>query len=245
LRAAFYLLIYPAGMFLAVIYTEGLFLGLSFGALAMARRRKWIWAALLAACATWTRASGGLLLLPLAYYWWKDGGLDNLVDDLTWGEVGKALLVASPVWAYLAWQALLGQRFHIVEDRFFSRGLLAIPQTIGAWTFALRDALSGKHSEMAAYYLVEVVAILFAFTVCALSWKRDRILALYSLATIFFSLTSGVAQGMHRYVMAAPVIFLLPACWGKHEAFDRTWTLGCALLMGIFAIMFGYDFWAG
>ncbi|MBW1804022.1 MAG: hypothetical protein JRJ85_25225, partial [Deltaproteobacteria bacterium] len=32
LRAAFYLLIWPAGMFLAQVYTEGLFLGLSFGA---------------------------------------------------------------------------------------------------------------------------------------------------------------------------------------------------------------------
>jgi hypothetical protein len=63
--------------------------------------------------------------------------------------------------------------------------------------------------------------------------------------TIFFSLTSGGAQGMHRYVMAAPVIFLLPARWGKSEAFDRIWTLSNILLMGVFAIMFSFNFWAG
>ncbi len=58
-RAAFYLLIFPAGIFLAQVYTEGLFLGLSFGALALARNKKWLWAGALAACATWTRAAGG------------------------------------------------------------------------------------------------------------------------------------------------------------------------------------------
>jgi hypothetical protein len=45
--------------------------------------------------------------------------------------------------------------------------------------------------------------------------------------------------------MAAPVIFLVSARWGKHEAFDRAWTLAGVLLMGVFAIMFSYDFWAG
>src|SRR5512142_3063128 len=34
-RAIFYLLIFPGAMFLAQVYTEGLFLGLSFGALAL------------------------------------------------------------------------------------------------------------------------------------------------------------------------------------------------------------------
>jgi hypothetical protein len=67
----------------------------------------------------------------------------------------------------------------------------------------------------------------------------------YSLLAITFSLTSGSAQGMHRYVMAAPVIFLLPAWWGRYEAFDRVWTLLNVLVMGVFAVMFSADFWAG
>jgi hypothetical protein len=40
-RAAFYLLIWPGSVFLAQVYSEGLFLGLSFGALALMRRRSW------------------------------------------------------------------------------------------------------------------------------------------------------------------------------------------------------------
>lgn len=96
-----------------------------------------------------------------------------------------------------------------------------------------------------AYYLVEFTTILFAFAACALMWKRDKGLTLYSLATIIFSLTSGGAQGMHRYAMAAPVLFLVIARWGKSEAFDRAWTLANVLLMGVFAILFSFDFWAG
>jgi len=244
LRAAFYLLIWPAGMFLAQVYTEGLFLGLSFGALALAHRKRWIGAALLAVCATWTRAVGTLLILPLVWYWWEDGGLQKLTHKFTWVEVGKIFLVASPLLAYLLWQVILGQPFHIVEDLFFSRGLLAIGQSMESWGTALA-VLLGENTQGQAYYLVEFAAILFGFTACGLMWKKTPILAIYSLLTIVFSMTSGVAQGMHRYMMAAPVIFMLPARWGQNRNFDRAWTLGNVLIMGIFAAMFSFDFWAG
>ncbi len=255
MRAAFYLIIWPAGMFLAQIYTEGLFLGLSFGALALARRQKWFWAGLLAAGATWTRAGGALLLLPLGLFWMQGGGLQRLGlypfslekirRKFPLGEAGKLVLIASPLWAYLLWNAALGEPFHIIESRFFSRGLLLLEQSRDAWEFAWNMFTSGN-PQTQAYYLVEFAAIGFAFVACGLMlWRGNRILAVYSLFVIVFSLTSGAAQGMHRYVMAAPVIFLLPAGWSRNETFDRAWTLGNVLLMGVFAILFSFDFWAG
>src|SRR5512138_2739882 len=39
MRAVFYLLIFPTGFFLVQVYTEGLFVGLAFGCLAMIKRR--------------------------------------------------------------------------------------------------------------------------------------------------------------------------------------------------------------
>lgn len=243
-RAAFYLIIFPAAMFLAQVYTEGLFLGLTFGSIALARRKKWLWAALLAVGATWTRAGGLFLVLPLAWYWWKDGSFKTLLGKFSWRELGKLVLVITPILAYLAWNAVLGKPFHLVEDRFFSRGLLLIQPSLAAWGDAWKSMFSGN-SQATAYHLVEFGSIAFALLACAIMAKREPILVLYSLAVIAFSLTSGVAQGMHRYVMAAPVLFLLPARWGKSEAFDRIWTLGCILLMGIFAAMFSFDFWAG
>lgn len=244
LRAAAYLLIYPASMFLAQIYTEGLFVGLSFGALALARRQRWVWAALLAACATWTRAAGALLLLPLLWYWWQDGGPSRLLRAFSWGELGRLLLVVSPALAYLLWWALLGGPFHIIEDRYFSRGLLDLGGSWQAWKDAI-ELLGKTGSPGSAYYLVEFASIGLGLLAGVLLWRRDKALALYSLATLGFALTSGVAQGMHRYALAAPAIFLVPAAWGRHEAFDRVWTIGNVLLFGVFAAMFSFDFWAG
>ena len=244
-RAAFYLIIFPAGVFLAQVYTEGLFLGLSFAALALARRQQWICAALLAIGAVWTRAAGGLLLIPMLWYWWKSGGWQHLRNHFTWREVATLLMLFSPILAYVIWNAALGQPFHVIESNFFSRGLLLIDQSWEAWRTAWEAMLDGRYSAERAYYLIEFAAIAFGVIACLLMWKRDKALLLYGLATIVFALTSGAAQGMHRYVMAAPAVFLVPALWGRREAFDRSWTLGNVLLMGIYAAMFSFDFWAG
>lgn len=93
---------------------------------------------------------------------------------------------------------------------------MAIGQSMESWGTALA-ALLGENTQGRAYYLVEFAAILFGFTACGLMWKKTPILAIYSLLTIVFSMTSGVAQGMHRYMMAAPVIFMLPARWGQNS----------------------------
>ena len=93
--------------------------------------------------------------------------------------------------------------------------------------------------------LLVFAAIAFGLLTSLLLWKRDKALLFYSLATIVFALTSGAAQGMQRYVMAAPAVFLVPAAWGRHEVFDRAWTLSNVLLLGVYAAMFSFDFWAG
>ena len=58
MRAVFYLLIFPTGFFMIQVYTEGLFVGLAFGCLALLKRKRWLLAALLGAAATLTRAVG-------------------------------------------------------------------------------------------------------------------------------------------------------------------------------------------
>jgi hypothetical protein len=62
---------------------------------------------------------------------------------------------------------------------------------------------------------------------------------------IFLSLTSGYPQGMHRYVMTAPSLFLFLGRLGKRPAFDRAWTILSTLLMGALALLFAADMWAG
>ncbi len=243
-RAAFYLLIFPAAMFLAQVYTEGLFLGLSFGALALARRKRWIWAAILAACATWTRAAGGLLIVPLGLFWIKEDGFKRLFSPVWWKEIARLLLITSPVWAYLIFSAVMGKSFHVVETNFFGRGLLLFNQSWLAWKEAFGRMLN-TNLQARMYFMIEFGAIAIGCLACIYMFRREPILSVYSFLTILFSLTSGAAQGMHRYVLAAPVIFLLAARCGKREAFDRIWTLANILLMGVFTILFSFNLWAG
>jgi hypothetical protein len=70
-------------------------------------------------------------------------------------------------------------------------------------------------------------------------------MALFGVAVIVLSLTSGVAQGMHRYVLAVPSIFLALGRLGRSESFDRGWTLMSTLLMGMYATLYAFDLWAG
>lgn len=71
-RTALYLAAFPTAFFLSAIYSEGLFLALALGAfLAVRHYRNWALAGLLVALATLTRSLGILLLIPLAWEWWR------------------------------------------------------------------------------------------------------------------------------------------------------------------------------
>jgi hypothetical protein len=259
LRAAFYVLIFPSSMFLAQVYTEGLFLGLSFAVIALAKRQHWLWAAVLAILATWTRAAGIFLIIPMLAYWFQNQGLSKLVYDKQWKPILHFLLVCSPLFAYGVWSFFLGPSFHIVQDNFFHRGL-SINPSLGAWRDALVLVLFGVPvtdgikavvrvllgiPQAQAYYLLEFAAIAFGLMACFWGWKRHKLLVIYSLATILVSLFSSVAQGMHRYILAAPIIFLLPTIWGQNVAFDRIWTISNVLFLGIYIMAFSFDYWSG
>jgi hypothetical protein len=85
--------------------------------------------------------------------------------------------------------------------------------------------------------------VLLAVLACLLLLRQRPELSLFGLAMIFFAFTSGSAQGMIRYVLAAPPLFMMLARWGKHPAFDRVWTIISILLLGVEAMLFSFNFW--
>jgi hypothetical protein len=258
LRAAFYLLIFPSGFFLAQVYTEGLFVGLAFGSLAFLKRRQWLLAGLLAAFATLTRAAGALLFVPLIVTWALDVykmytfrllnkntvGAEDRPPTPVWRIFLNLVCAFGPVFAWLIWNATLGSAFRTVEDLYFSRGILLIGPSIKAWSDAYQSFIS-NNLQARAYYGVEFVAIIIALAACILTMKRYPLISVFGLLVIVFSFFSGAAQGMHRYVLAVPSIFILFARWGKNIVFDRSWTLISLLSMGLMATLFTFDFWAG
>jgi hypothetical protein len=240
IRAAFYLLIFPSGFFLAQIYTEGVFIGLTFASLALLHQRKWLWAALLAATSIWARPGEGLiLLLPLAYIWiqdrsWRLGWQQSLL---------RVLAVLSPLLSYLIWtQTKLAHNFWIVERNYFGRGLLKLDSSFTQWGAGFANILSQNH-QSAVYYGLELAVVVLALICIGATLKHHPELALFSLGILVFTFTSGSSQGMIRYLLAAPSIFVALAGWGRRPAFDRAWTIASLLLMGMLVTLFSFNFW--
>jgi hypothetical protein len=64
-RTVWLIALFPASVFFSAVYTEGLFLALSVGAVYAARRGSWAWAGALGGMAALTRNTGVLVLVPV------------------------------------------------------------------------------------------------------------------------------------------------------------------------------------
>lgn len=244
-RAAFYLVVFPSGFFLAVVYSEGLFIGLAFGALVLMLRRKWAWASLLATCATLTRSVGVALVIPMGLLLLRDLNYKRFKDNFNWQNLLKIISIALPLTAFLAWKfSRLGQTFDILERTYFGRGFLAFQNTWESWKYAWAMIWS-SNAQSSAYHLMEMSATLLALIACVFTFRRHPEVTLFGLAVILLSLFSGDIQGMYRYVMAAPAVFLFLSRLGKNEVFDRAWTLVSILILAINAYLFAVNMWAG
>jgi hypothetical protein len=239
LRAAFYLLIFPTGFFLAQVYTEGLFVGLAFCALALMHRQRLLLAAILAVFAVWTRAVGVALVVPLALTWYKSAS----GKPFDGRAALRGLSVLLPVAAYVVWSnSAWGTNFHLVEENFFGRGLLLIESSWHQWQVAW-SKIGGDNTQAAVYYVLETGAVLLALVACLLTLKRYPGVALFGLAALAIAVFSGWPQSMIRYVLVIPSIFIALSRLGKWQAFDRAWTLASVLLLGLLTMLYTFDMW--
>ena len=252
LRAVFYLVIFPTGFFLLQVYTEGLFVGLAFGCLAMLKRKHWLAAGLLGIAATLTRAVGVTLIIPMMIAWFRTGEWMDL--DLEWRQIFHegiprrplyhGLLAVSPLVTFLIWKfSYLGLAFDYIEANYFGRGFLSLGQSFFTWAEAFRSMLSGSSPQHTAYYFTEFLGFAIAIAAC-IAWIRlYPEMGWFSFAVILISWGSGPAQGIHRYILGAPLVFVALARWGRNPVFDRAWTLLSILLMAVLALLFAFDMW--
>jgi hypothetical protein len=252
LRAAFYLVIFPTAFFLIQVYTEGLFIGLSFMCLAMLKRENWVAAAIFGVCATLTRAVGVTLVIPMAIIWLRKGEWIDL--DLEWRQIlhqgiplrplARGLLAISPIIAFFIWKfSYLGIAFDYIEANYFGRGFLSLGYAFFAWSDAFRSIFTGANPQHAAYYITEFIGFAIGIAACIATLKTHPELAWFSLAVVLISWGSGPAQGIHRYVLGAPAVFVALAKWGGNPVFDRAWTILSIFLMGLNATLFAFNMW--
>jgi hypothetical protein len=246
-RAVFYALIFPTAFFFAMVYTEGLFIGLAFGALALSRRGHWMWASILGLLAAWTRAHGAALSLSLLIFWWMDKpGRDPQKPQITWQWILRGILAFLPVVGYLIWRySDLGSGWAELQGFLFGRGLLSIDRSIQDWLRAFDYARSMGGGAAPVYFAIEVGSVLLAFIASLWLARRDPAVALFSISVVLLSVFSGSAQSMARYVLIAPALYIFLAQLGKNWVFDRAWTVFSTLLLGMQASLFAVDMWVG
>jgi hypothetical protein len=244
LRTAFYLLIFPSAFFLAQVYTEGLFIGLAFGSLALMKRGQWLWASLLAVLAAWTRAFGAVLVLPLAYAWWTAPGRRSVFRGKPWNWILQGVCVLAPLAAYAIWRfSPLGRGWADLQSYYFGRGFLSIQNSILVWIAGFWYATTSPPAGV--YFSIEFSVLLIALAAGLALLRQDPPVALFSLAVVGISVFSGSAQSMERYMLAAPAVFIVLSRLGRRPVFDRLWTMASLLIMGMSAMLFSFNFWVG
>lgn len=244
-RAVFYMLVFPTAFFFAMLYTEGLFIGLAFWSLLFSRRKQWLWASLLAVLAAWTRAHGAALFLPLLLAWIADynqtGGQSALRNWKWWMQGALALL---PLAAYLVWRVSpLGQGWAELQSFYFGRGVFTVEKTINDMVYVFEYAKTNSHA--AVYFSMEAGAVLLALAACVWLFRYDRPVALFGLAVVLLSVFSGSAQSLARYMLISPPVYIFLARLGRSTVFDRVWTVISVLLLGMSVMLFSFDMWVG
>jgi hypothetical protein len=241
LRATILMLIFPSSYFFSVIYTEGLFIGLAFGSLALLRRKQWIAASLLAALATWTRSIGIALLFPLFLAW----AINFYKSEEKKSLALRLPFLFAPLIAYSIWRYFFGEQFDFVQQYYFRNHLLNIGDTIDAWQFAL----SPEQYYPAGYFqlLLGLGAVILAFVTCLLNWRRFPYLSLFAFIAIFVPMTSGAAGTFSaiRFVLLAPGLWFSLAQWSESKVFRILWMLFSGALLALYAFLFAVDMWAG
>jgi hypothetical protein len=251
LRCAYYLIIFPTGFFLVQVYTEGVFVGLAFGCLAMLQRQNWLLAAILACCTVLTRAVGIAIFIPLLVNWLRSGDWMDL--DLEWrqifrqGVTGRALartiLVFSPLITFLVWKfSEYGIAFDFVERQYYGSTFMNVGRAFSVWVDAWQSLFMGI-PERAANYLLIFFILVMGVIACFRTRTDYPEAAWFSLAVILISVGSGPPSGIHRYILTTPAIFIFLARLGEHPVFDRAWTILSILWMGALAALFALDMW--
>ena len=148
-------------------------------------------------------------------------------------------MIAFGIWKF----SYLGRAFDYIEAHNYQRGFLSLGLSFHAWTEAFRAMVGGTNPQHTAYYLTEFLGIAIGVIACIATIKTYPEIGWFSLAVVLISWGSGPAQGIHRYILGAPAVFIMLARWGRNPVFDRAWTILSILLMGALAMLFAFDMW--
>ena len=243
-RSVVYVLAFPAAYYLAIGYSEALYVLCVLAAFWWARGGRWGWAGVAAFFAGLARLHGALLIVPLAYEYFRQRGFKLRADAIA---VLAAPLGALAFNLYLNFQ--FGQPANYFSPYFeiqalFFKGIRA--EAFPTFpTTTLANYLGGLLNGVPTTEGVVVVGAMLLLLVLTLeTWVRlPRVYGVYMLTVALFSLTSGDLISTPRFVVPMFPGFIALALIGRRAWADRVILIGSALLQGVLALMFANGYW--
>ncbi|MFW5943440.1 MAG: mannosyltransferase family protein [Chloroflexota bacterium] len=250
-KALAYLLFFPSGFFLFAGYTESLFLLWALACVLAAKSENLLWAGLFGLLASLTRLTGWLLVVPLAYEYARQRGVD-------WRRPDRRLLHPQAVGVFLP---LLGTAAFLLWRE--GAGLPPLGQVYEQYWFqntafpgldvlvALRAALTGSGPRAGEYsLLLDLASLLLIVGSTALAFRRlGPFYGLYALALLFFMLlpTSAVKPlySFSRYALAFFPLFMLLGAAGRRPWLNRLILYPSIVLYLFFSGQFFMGGWVG
>jgi len=244
-RGIFYLSIFPSAFFMGEVYTEGLFCGLLFLTLILTiLKRRWL-ACIFASLLFLTRPAGIMVVFFIFLEFLKE---TNFIKNkrFNFKDILVFVPLVIPFFTFVIWKfSPLGYRFEFVQSVFFGRQGINIFDSLNNWKEALFLVLFGGNMPTRIYYSIEFVVMIIALLSIILESRKLLSLSILGFLFFFFSFFSGVAQGMHRYLLFTPTIYTMLIKAGRNEVFDRVWSITSILFFGMMSLLFSFDMWAG
>lgn len=254
-RTVFYLAAFPMAFFFWAVYSESLFLLLSVFALLAMRTNRFLWAAAAVSLAIWTRSTGLLLLLPMAWELWRayhpPVPTDPRAIPPSRPPRFTAASLAVPFAALLsfmgwAWFVFGDPLAPLTAQSGWNRRFSWPWQTIAdAWNAAVATPLQFQPENQSWTYLGSLV-IALVLGVIAIRWLRGSY-AIYLWAGILFPLFSGTRinplLSYPRFLVVLFPMFIVLALVGRNRYAHQIITWASLLLLALYTIRFVNWYW--
>ncbi|GEM_PF-517964 len=256
-RTVLYLIAFPAAYYLAIGYSEALYLLCVLGAFYFARQGKWWWCGAVAFLAGLARLHGALLIVPLGYEWLRQrfaqaGRQSGGAADSRPPRASIVTVFAAPL-GVLAFNFYLNAQFgqpagyfspYFQIQTLFFKGIRAeaFPTFPGT---TLANSLFGLFNGVPSTESIAVMAALIFLLIMTVEvWARlPRVYGVYMLTVVLFSLVGGDLISLPRFVVPMFPAFIALAQIGKREWIDRLILIPSLLLQGVLALMFTKGYW--
>lgn len=239
-RALKYFFLFPTAYFLALPYTESLFLALTLGSWYEARRGRWGIAGVAGLLSSLTRLQGLVLFPALLLEAWMQR------RERPWWRMLGVLLVPMGFGIYMLmnWK-IAGSplAFTLVQKSYWSNQMVPPWEPLKS---AMDYVLHAKPTEQGTS--VEVMR-LWTFGLTALSLllgvRRLRLTyQLYAWAQFTMAMLSSWLMSLPRYVLCLFPLFIIYATQSRNPAFHERLLLISTMLMSMLAFIFCTGHWA-